>query len=143
MTAIENLIEHYLISLSAPKQSDLRLLHNMVLRLVPKTKLWFLDGKNEAGKVVSNPNIGYGQCKLQYADGSEREFYQLGLSANSSGISIYVFGQNDKQYLINKFGSTLGKAQITGYCIKFKKISDLNQLTLENLITDSLSTTHN
>ena len=58
----------------------------------PDCRLWFNDGTNEAGKVVANPNIGYGVYTITYADGSSREFYRIGLSANTTGISVYVLG---------------------------------------------------
>ena len=53
---------------------------------------------NEDGKVVANPNIGYGLYTIAYANGSSREFYRIGLSANTTGISVYVLGLDDKTY---------------------------------------------
>jgi hypothetical protein len=79
---------------------------------------------------VSNPNIGYGSFTMKYTDGSTREFYQIGLSANSTGISVYIMGIEDKKYLAKTYGKTLGKASVTGYCIRFK--------TLKNIDTDVL-----
>lgn len=102
----------------------------------PGSKLWFLDGKNSAGKVVSNPNIGYGQRTIAYADGTGREFYRVGLSANTSGISMYIMGIADKGYLASTYGKRLGKASITGYCIKFKKLKDIDLNVLEEAICD-------
>lgn len=84
-----------------------------------------MDGKDESGKVVSNPNIGYGSQTLTYADGSTKNFYQIGISGNSTGISVYIMGLKDKNYLKDNFGEDLGKASVTGYCIKFKKLKDI------------------
>jgi hypothetical protein len=109
-------------------------LHNRLTQLFPKSKLWFLDGKNEEGKVVTNPNIGYGQHTIHYTDGSTKEFYQVGFSGNSSGISVYIMGINDKNYLSENFGTTIGKASLTSYCIKFKKLKDINLDVLEAAI---------
>lgn len=96
--------------------------HQIILALMPACKLWFLDGRDEKGKTVSNPNIGYGSQTIQYANGKAREFYQIGMSANTTGISIYIMGINDKKYLAKTFGQQLGNASVTGYCIKFKKL---------------------
>ena len=63
-----------------------------MLKLMPKARLWFLDGKDEKGKEVSNPNIGYGVRTIQYADGKTKEFYQIGVSGNTTGISVYIMG---------------------------------------------------
>jgi hypothetical protein len=63
---------------------------------------------------------------MNYADGKTREFYRIGMSANTSGISIYVLGLEDKKYLANTYGKRLGKASVTGYCIKFKALKDID-----------------
>lgn len=109
-------------------------LHNMTLKLLPKCKLWFLDGKNSENKVVSNPNIGYGLQTMKYADGKTKEFYQVGLSANTTGISVYIMGIDDKTYLAKTYGKKLGKASVTGYCIKFKSVKDIDIDTLKEVI---------
>lgn len=79
-------------------------MHKRILQLLPKCKLWFLDGKDDKGKTVSNPNIGYGFYTIKYADGTSREFYQIGLSANTTGISLYIMGIKDKKYLAQTYG---------------------------------------
>ena len=122
---ILNQIEDYFSSVPSSKQHDLRELHRVVLELNPSCQLWFLDGKNEDGKVVSNPNVGYGLQTLEYAKGAKRDFYQVGISANSTGISVYIIGIADKKYLIHQFAERIGKASITGYCIKFKSLKDV------------------
>lgn len=101
-------------------------LHDLTVGLAPGCRLWFNDGKDESGKVLSNPNIGYGCYVINYAHGSSREFYRIGLSANKTGISVYILGLEDKTYLVRTFGETIGKASVTGYCIKFKSIKDID-----------------
>ncbi len=127
-------INNYLVSQSEVKRNDMLTLHQLIIKIKPKCKLWFLDGKNSENKVVSNPNIGYGSYTIKYADGSTREFYQIGLSANTTGISVYIMGIDDKTYLAQTFGKDLGKASVTGYCIKFKAIKDINIEILEAAI---------
>ncbi len=127
-------INNYIISQPDIKRNDLQTLHNLVLELNPKCKLWFLDGKNNEGKVVSNPNIGYGILTMKYTDGKTKEFYQVGLSANTTGISVYIMGIEDKKYLADTYGTKLGKASVTGYCIKFKSLADINIEVLKEAI---------
>ena len=112
----------------------LQALHKLILQVLPKCKLWFLDGKDDKGKIVSNPNIGYGFQTIKYADGKTREFYQIGISANTTGISVYILGIKDKKYLAQTYGKKLGKASVTGYCIKFKTLKDINIDILEAAI---------
>jgi len=105
-----------------------------MLTQMPSCKLWLLDGKNDLGKIVSNPSIGYGILIKEYADGKSRPFYQLGLSSNTAGISVYIMGISDKTYLAQTYGKKLGKASISGYCIKFKKLTDINIEILKEAI---------
>ncbi len=53
-------------------------------------------------------------------------FFRIGLSANKTGISVYLIGIKDKTYLAKTYGKTLGKASVTGYCIKFKTLKEIN-----------------
>jgi hypothetical protein len=132
--SVQEQINNYIASQPEPKRSDMQTLHEHMLQLHPQGKLWFLDGKNNEGKIVSNPNIGYGLRTMKYADGTTREFYQIGISSNTTGISVYIMGINDKTYLAQTYGKQIGKASITGYCIKFKTLKDINIDVLEAAI---------
>ena len=118
-------IKKYIATQPELKRSEMQQLHHIILELMPTRKLWFLDGQDEKGKTVSNPNIGYGSQTIKYADGKTKEFYQIGMSANTTGISIYIMGINDEMYLTQTFGHQLGRASVTGYCIKFKTLTDI------------------
>jgi len=131
---VQEQIKEYIASQPETKRSDMQALHQHILKTLPKSKLWFLNGKDDTGKIVSNPNIGYGSFNIKYADGTTREFYQIGLSANTSGISVYIMGLKDKTYLTKTYGKKLGKASVTGYCIKFKNLKDINIDLLEAAI---------
>lgn len=127
-------IKEHIASQPEPKRGEMQTLHDMILQISPGCKLWFLDGKNSEGKVVSNPDIGYGSRDHKYADGTLREFYQIGLSPNKTGISVYILGLEDKTYLSVTYGKDLGKATVTGYCIRFKTLKDINIDVLEAAI---------
>ena len=131
---VQEEIKKYIASQPEPKRSDMQALHDVILGVMPACKLWFLDGKNSDGKTVSNPNIGYGSHSMKYADGTTRDFYQIGLSANKTGISVYILGIDDKKYLAQTYGKELGKASVTGYCIRFKTLKDINACVLEAAI---------
>jgi hypothetical protein len=135
---VQEQIQKYITSQPEPKRSDMQALHRTILEVMPGCKLWFLDGKNSENKTVSNPNIGYGLHTIKYADGTTREFYQIGLSANKTGISVYILGIEDKKYLAQTYGKELGKASVTGYCIRFKTLKDINIEILEAAIRSEL-----
>ena len=138
---VQEQIKQYITSQPESKRSEMQALHRLILETMPACKLWFLDGKDDKGKTVSNPNAGYGSYTIKYADGTTREFYQIGLSANTTGISVYIMGIKDKKYLANTYGKKLGKASVTGYCIKFKTIKDINIEILQAAIRDGVEIT--
>jgi hypothetical protein len=133
-------IKAYIASQPEPKQADMQALHRFILKIMPACKLWFLDGKDSENKTVSNPNIGYGLYTIKYAGGKTRDFYQIGLSANTTGISVYILGIPDKTYLAKAYGKKMGKASVTGYCIKFKSLKDINTDILEAAIRYGIET---
>ena len=135
--SVREQIDRYIGDQSPAKCEELRDLHRRILAISPGTKLWFLDGRNDDGKVVSNPSIGYGLETLRYADGNSKAFYKIGLSANTSGISVYVMGLKDKKHLSKTYGSRIGKAKITGYCISFKSTKDVDLGVFDEVVSDA------
>ena len=131
---VQEQIKNYITTQPEPKRSEIEELHQRILQVLPKCKLWFLDGKDAKGKTVTNPNIGYGLQTIKYADGTSREFYQIGISPNTTGISVYIIGLKDKKYLAQTYGKKLGKASVTGYCIRFKTLKDIKIDILEAAI---------
>ena len=138
---VEQQIKAYLSSLPEQKSLDLQALQKCILNIMPDGKIWFFDGTDDEGKVVANPQIGYGMQTIKYADGKTKAFYQIGISANTTGISVYIMGIGDKKYLPETYGAAIGKAQVTGYCIKFKTLQDINMETLEAAIRDGIEHT--
>src|SRR5947207_8417323 len=139
---VEEQIKKYISSQPEPKRSEMQELHQLTLQVLPECKLWFLDGKNSENKTVSNPNIGYGFHTIKYADGKTREFYQIGISANKTGISVYILGIKDKKHLAQAYGKILGKASVSGYCIKFKTLKAINIDILEAKIRYQVESTN-
>jgi hypothetical protein len=123
---VRNQIKDHIEAQPEPKRSDMQELHGIILGIMPDCKLWFLDGRDESGRVVSNPNIGYGVQTMTYAGAKTREFYQIGISANTTGISVYIMGIKDKKYLAEKYGKKIGQASVTGYCIKFRTLKNID-----------------
>lgn len=134
-------IDEHIASQTEPKRGDIEILHVLMLQILPDGKLWFDDGKNAESKTVTNPTIGYGFQILKYADGKTKDFFQIGVSANDTGISVYILGIKDKTFLPQTYGKDIGKASVTGYCIKFKKLTDIKMNVLEAAIRYGLKVT--
>ncbi len=131
---VEEQVEEYITNQPEPKRSELHELHRLTLQVLPACQLWFFDGKDSNNKAVSNPTIGYGFHTIKYANGTTKDFFRIGISANTTGISVYIMGMKDKKYLSQTYGNNLGKATVTGYCIKFKTLKDINIDVLEEAI---------
>lgn len=138
MSIPEQIAAHF-DTLSEPRQSELRSLHERIVSLLPGVRLWFHDGKDDTGKVISNPNIGYGFHTFVQAKGKRLDWFKASISATSTGISVYLLGIKDKEFLKDKYAATVGKASISGYCIKFKKLADINLNVLDTAIKTHLS----
>lgn len=131
---VQQQIQEHIASQPEPKRADMLQLHNLMLQILPEGKLWFDSGVDSNNKTVANPTIGYGFFVIKYANGSTRDFFQIGVSANKTGISVYILGLEDKKYLAQTYGEKIGKASVTGYCIKFKVLKDINIDVLEEAI---------
>jgi hypothetical protein len=131
---VQEQIKKYIASQPEPKRSDMQELHRITLQVLPEGRLWFFDGKNSTNQTISNPTIGYGLQTIKYANGKTREFFQIGMSANKTGISVYILGIKDKKSLARTYEKKLGKAKVSGYCIRFKSLRDVNIEILEAAI---------
>src|SRR4249919_570009 len=131
---IKSRIKELIKSQPEPKQSEMQELHNVILQLMPKCKQWYFDGKNEDGKQVAHPTVGYGNYTITYKDGSTREFFRIGLLANPTGLAVHIMGLEDKKFLTDTYGKTIGKAKVGSYGISFKSIKDINLEILKEAI---------
>jgi hypothetical protein len=138
---IKDQIESHIASQPEPKQGEMRALDRLIRKAMPRCKLWFMDGKDDKGKIVTNPNIGYGLQTLKYAGGKTREFYQVGFSATAAGISVYILGLEDRKFLAKTYARTIGKASVTGYCIRFKSLKDIDTGVLADAIRHGVAAT--
>jgi hypothetical protein len=137
--SVRRQIDRYIDEQAPAKRDDLKALDERIGAIAPNSRLWFLDGRDDTGRIVSNPNVGYGVQTQRYASGETREFYRVGLSANTSGISVYIMGLDDKTFLARSYGARLGKAKVTGYCVKFRALKDVDLGVLEEMIARHLA----
>lgn len=136
---VQEQIETWIAEQPERKREDIQALHRRIAAMSPDGRLWFVSGRNEAGKAVANPSVGYGTYINRTADGRASEVYRVGLSATASGISVYLLGIKDRMYLPQTFGGRLGKAKVTGYCISFRSLKDVNLPLLAEAIAQHLT----
>src|SRR5687768_17069397 len=74
--------------------------------------------------------IGFGNYHYKYASGHEGDAPLIGFSPRKAEFSLYVVAPgNDNKKLLDQ----LGKYRMAKYCIYFKRLDDLNLVTLEKL----------
>jgi len=136
LTTLAESVDAYLGSHPEPKRTDLCCLHEKFKSLFPGQPVSYFDGLDDNGKVVANPTLGYGSHTHKSANGASKKVFKLGLSANKTGISIYVMGIADKMLLQSMFQDRLGKAKVTRYCIRFGKLADIDVNLLMDVIAN-------
>ncbi len=52
--SVHEQIDSYITDQTPAKSKELQDLHRRILAIAPDAKLWFLDGRNDEGKVVSS-----------------------------------------------------------------------------------------
>lgn len=94
----------------------------------------------EPAKMWGPSIIGFGSYHYQYKSGREGDMARIGFSPRKDKFSLYILDCYDDS---NKDKvAELGKIKMgSGACIYFKKIEDLDQNVLEEMIVESLKQT--
>ena len=80
--------------------------------------------------------IGFGSYHYRYASGREGDAPPIGFSPRSSAISVYITGGNEER---GEVLARLGKHKVGKGCIYVKRLSDINESVLNELIGDGLT----
>ncbi|MDT8346334.1 MAG: DUF1801 domain-containing protein [Flavobacteriaceae bacterium] len=84
--------------------------------------------------------IGFGSQQLTYASGRTLNWFKAGFSPRKQNFALYLAGSNERRKaLLQK----LGKYKLGKSCIYIKKISDIDEEVLNELLLDSLSIKNN
>jgi hypothetical protein len=79
--------------------------------------------------------VGYGTYHYKYASGREGDFLMTGFSPRKQALTIYVIpGFSHFENLMNK----LGKYKTGKSCLYIKRLSDIDEKILEQLINRSV-----
>jgi hypothetical protein len=78
--------------------------------------------------------IGYGAHHYRYATGREGDTFVIGLAERKNGLALHVTLAVDGKYLTESFADRVGKADVGKSCIRFRRLSDLEQKTIVALL---------
>lgn len=104
-----------------------------------KTLVAMMKKATKAKPVMWGPAIiGFGDHQYVGASGKPTAWFKVGFSPRKAALSLYLMGGKDKTLL-----STLGKWTTSGTsmdagCLYIKKLSDVDQRTLQKLIDTSV-----
>jgi hypothetical protein len=116
--------EEYIARLAEPRRGEVRALHELIRRTVP-----------ELAPTMEFGMLGYGPYHYRYASGREGEWMLVGVASNKNYISLYVTAEApDGGYLAETYRDLLPKASIGKSCIRFKRLRDLDQEVLQQLL---------
>ncbi len=79
--------------------------------------------------------IGYGVHTSVRPNGTEVEWFHVGLAVQKNYLSMYVNAVEDRQYLSEKYGASLGKVKVGKASLSFKSVADIDLDKLRDLIT--------
>lgn len=79
--------------------------------------------------------IGYGVHTSVRPNGTEVEWFHVGLAVQKNYLSMYVNAVEDRQYLSEKYGASLGKVKVGKASLSFKSVADIDLEKLRDLIT--------
>jgi hypothetical protein len=116
-------ISQYFAQIEEPRRSDVKALHDMIVKAVPKLKPSIQVGM-----------IGYGTYHFKYASGREGDWPIIALASQKSYISVYVCASERGEYVAEKHKQEMPKASVGKSCIRFKRLSDIDLKTLEKVI---------
>ena len=116
-------VNDYLDQVAEPYRADARALHKLIRATVPELKPFLSSGM-----------IGYGPYHYRYATGREGETFVIGLAGRKNGLALHVTLAVDGKYLTETFADRVGKADVGKSCIRFRRLSDLDQKTIVTLL---------
>lgn len=89
----------------------------------------------EGPKMWGSSIIGFGKMHLKYDSGRELDWMKTGFSPRKANLTLYIVDGFDKY---DQLMSRLGKYKTGKSCLYVKRLADIDQNVLEELITASL-----
>ena len=115
--------EAYIATVDEARRADIQRLHDLVREAAPE-----LEPTMEFGF------LGYGKFHYKYASGREGDWMKVGIANNKRYISLYCCAVDENGYVAEGFKERLPKASIGKSCVRIKRLSDVDEGVLGELI---------
>ncbi len=118
--------EEYIAQVEEKRRDDIQKLHDLVQEVAP-----------ELEPTMEFKMLGYGKFHYKYKTGREGDWMKIGIANNKQYISLYCCAADENGYVAERFKERLPKANIGKSCVRFKRVSDLDEEALKDLIRAS------
>jgi hypothetical protein len=115
----------YLAQLDEPRKSEIAALDALIRKNAPKLTPFIYSGM-----------LAYGPWHYKYPSGREGDGCRIGLASNQNYISLYLCAGDEDGSMAERHKVALPKAKIGRSCVRFKRLSDLDQAALVKLIRE-------
>ena len=118
--------EEYIAEVGDKRRPDIQRLHDLVRETAPE-----LEPTMEFGM------LGYGKFHYKYKTGREGDWMKVGIANNKQYISLYCCAADERGYVAERYRERLPKANIGKSCVRFKRLSDLDEEVLKDLLRET------
>ncbi len=118
--------EEYLNSLTPARRADIDRVDILIRQTAPNLVPGYMSGF-----------LGYGHYRYKYESGREGDSFHIAMASQVQYLSIYVSCGLGDGYLAKKYGPRLPKANIGKCCVRFKRLSDLDESVLKELFREA------
>lgn len=104
-----------------------------------KTLVTMMTKTTKSKPVMWGPAIiGFGDHEYTGASGKSTKWFKVGFSPRKAALSLYLMGGKDASLLAKLGPATLSSTGMAAGCLYIKRLSDVDQPTLQKLIATSV-----
>ena len=119
----------YIAQVEESRRDNIQKLHDLVREVAP-----------ELEPTMEFKMLGYGKFHYKYASGREGDWMKIGIANNKRYISLYCCSADQRGYVAERYKERLPKADIGKNCVRMKRLSDLDEGALRDLIREAADT---
>lgn len=118
-----NTVDEYIAMLTDERKEMILAIDRLIRETVPGLQRHFVYNM-----------IGYGTFPYKNYKKEIIDWPIIALASQKNYISVYVCALEDGEYAAEKYKSELGKVSVGKSCIRFKRLDDLNMVTLRKVL---------
>lgn len=120
----------------ASRSKELIALDTLIVEAIPGISRTLWRGKMWGG--TDQAIVGYGLIRQPRPRGKEIEWFLVGLAEQKRHLSMYVNAAESGQYLVQRYGDSLGKVKIGAAAITFNALADVHHAELRSMLQRAL-----